>query len=571
MPYETIRRNHLYIMRKIGQPKALSDDEEMLLVQIIVLVSESGFPIDRNDLQMLVKSYLDYKGEISRFVDNKPGKDWMRSFEKRHPEISRKKPELLTKARAEGLSHSVISTFFEMYRSILENNGLLQQPHRIFNLDETGLNTDPRSAKVYAKKASKNTYLKSASCGKTSYTVLFCCSAAGKFLPPFVVFKGINLYDTWTTGGPKNAIYGVTPSGWMQSNVFESWLTSFSKHIEALEKPCLLIMDGHGSHITYNCAEICKSNGIILLCIPPNTSHALQPLDVGVFGPMRSNWREILKTWFRETRLQNVSKPVFPSLLTKLVEKINPQWAIGGFRGSGLFPVNEEIVKKRAVDRPNPDSNSSLGPVSLEHFQKAIVDVITPMSSPETCSAKKNSSRSRKRVQAKTREILTSVESMDRLKNEMIGRKKKKTAKRKIMIVHESSSESELDSALVVDDEAEDEDEPCCSLSDFTTKEKHKLKGVTVNYGEVNTLDWLIVQYGERKFLGQVEEIVLTDVYRMNFVRYQPTKEPKGCVFAFPQNRDMESISKKEVVGKVQPPIPSRRGELVFELNAHLW
>ena len=87
-------------------------------------VSQSGFPMDRRDLQSFIKSYLDLKGEVSRFANNKPGKEWVMSFERRHPEISRKKPELLTKARAEGLSCDVIKSFFEMYSKILRENNL---------------------------------------------------------------------------------------------------------------------------------------------------------------------------------------------------------------------------------------------------------------------------------------------------------------------------------------------------------------------------------------------------------------------------------------------------------------
>lgn len=45
----------------------------------------------------------------------------------------------------------------------------------------------------------------------------------------------------------------------------------------------LLVLDGHGSHITINVIEFAKSNGIHLLCLPSHTSHILQPLDVGVF------------------------------------------------------------------------------------------------------------------------------------------------------------------------------------------------------------------------------------------------------------------------------------------------
>ena len=49
-------------------------------------------------------------------------------------------------------------------------------------------------------------------------------------------------------------------------------------------KPILLVLDGHGSHDTLPIIDLALSHGIIIFCLPPHTTHKLQPLDVGVFG-----------------------------------------------------------------------------------------------------------------------------------------------------------------------------------------------------------------------------------------------------------------------------------------------
>ncbi|KAI6877959.1 hypothetical protein KC360_g8943 [Hortaea werneckii] len=46
-------------------------------------------------------------------------------------------------------------------------------------------------------------------------------------------------------------------------------------------------MDGHSSHVTANVIAFCMENAIDLLILPPHTSHILQPLDVGVFAPLK--------------------------------------------------------------------------------------------------------------------------------------------------------------------------------------------------------------------------------------------------------------------------------------------
>ena len=49
----------------------------------------------------------------------------------------------------------------------------------------------------------------------------------------------------------------------------------------------LLILDGHGSHTTAGFDRFCIEKKIILLYMPPYSSHLLQPLDVSCFAPLK--------------------------------------------------------------------------------------------------------------------------------------------------------------------------------------------------------------------------------------------------------------------------------------------
>ncbi|KAJ8962892.1 hypothetical protein NQ318_001302 [Aromia moschata] len=64
------------------------------------------------------------------------------------------------------------------------------------------------------------------------------------------------------------------------------------------EDPVLLILDGHLSH-TKNIDVILKAreNFVTLLCLPPYTTHKLQPLDVGVMFPFNAYMDQALETW----------------------------------------------------------------------------------------------------------------------------------------------------------------------------------------------------------------------------------------------------------------------------------
>jgi len=56
----------------------------------------------------------------------------------------------------------------------------------------------------------------------------------------------------------------------------------------------LLIIDGHDSHVTWEFLDYCLQNDIIPLCLPAHSTHILQPLDVGLFGPLQSNYSKCL-------------------------------------------------------------------------------------------------------------------------------------------------------------------------------------------------------------------------------------------------------------------------------------
>jgi hypothetical protein len=60
-----------------------------------------------------------------------------------------------------------------------------------------------------------------------------------------------------------------------------------------ITKPVLLVFDGHGSHKTKEFIEhsVKPKHNIRLYCLPPKTTHKLQPLDVGCFGNVKNAWR----------------------------------------------------------------------------------------------------------------------------------------------------------------------------------------------------------------------------------------------------------------------------------------
>ena len=127
--------------------------------------------------------------------------------------------------------------------------------------------------------------------GRENITVHVGCSARGDRLPPFILYKGKNIYQRWMEGGPAGAVYGISDSGWMDSANFLSWFKKLIlpavSHLTA-SGPVYLFFDGHHSHISLQLIKEARENN-------PNCIHIVQPLDVGVFGPMKKVWAKLLK------------------------------------------------------------------------------------------------------------------------------------------------------------------------------------------------------------------------------------------------------------------------------------
>ena len=138
----------------------------------------------------------------------------------------------------------------------------------------------------------------------------------------------------------------------MKDYVFEAWFKGvFLKYVADILKPVVVFFDGHGSLITFDTAHKAKEATVHIVCLPSHTSSALQPLDVGVYGPAKKVWYQILQKFYRKSRQQTVSKPAFPTLLKKLYKETFAKKPnnIFGFNKSGLCPLDKERVPKSKI------------------------------------------------------------------------------------------------------------------------------------------------------------------------------------------------------------------------------
>ena len=347
----------------------LTVTEEREIVTTCQVLQELGFGLTREIVSEVISDFLRGSARPSLFTGGLPGPDWWVGFMQRWPTLSERKPQHLSSARAACANPTTVDSWFTRVRSFCSDKGLLKSgtfvhdyEQRIWNCDETGFCLGVTSKKVLARKGMRAVHEVGGSSDHQYITVNVVGNAAGVPLPPFVLYKGKNLYNTWTEGGPAGAFYGVSQSGWMEELNFSKWFElQFYPAVKYLTEtgPVVLFFDGHYSHLGIPLIKKARTFGIHLFCLPPNTTHILQPLDVGVFGPVKSAWRKILKQYKVRTRAANVTKDIFPSLLKELWEKsIKPEHLRGGFKSAGLAPFNPDAISQ---DRLSPSLVTSSG------------------------------------------------------------------------------------------------------------------------------------------------------------------------------------------------------------------
>jgi hypothetical protein len=75
--------------------------------------------------------------------------------------------------------------------------------------------------------------------------------------------------------------------------------------------------DNLSSHISQAIIDACKANDILFVCLPANSTDNLQPLDVGVFGPLKKAWCSVLTDYkLKHPEQSSLNKSNFPSLLS---------------------------------------------------------------------------------------------------------------------------------------------------------------------------------------------------------------------------------------------------------------
>ena len=346
----TSLRNHLWgttPRRHRGICPTLKHDEELKLVEFIFKMQEIGYPLTPTDLRVKVAQATQHR-QTPWSATGLPGSGWLRSFRRRHPEISLRKSQELADARAKNMCPATVNGFYANLEYLYD---LHKYPEsHMWNCDESGVQAAKNGgATVLAKKGSKvvNSITPD---HREHISVLSCINAAGGTIPNFYIVKGKYFTANHIRGCEPGAVMGVQHNAWMTKFLFESWIAHFLRNLNAgpgvsQQNRHLLIVDGHTSHVTIEVTKTCMNNGIDIVTLPSHTSHALQPLDKTCFAPFKGAFRRIRDDWIREHKNTKVEKSMLCEWTSKALGiALTPSNIKAGFKKCGIWPLDRSAT-----------------------------------------------------------------------------------------------------------------------------------------------------------------------------------------------------------------------------------
>jgi hypothetical protein len=287
-----------------------------------------------------------------------PSKHWIQSFLKRHRAISSRVPEALTRASANVTSRDIDNFFIKVKQSLTDLNLIdlatkTEFSGRVFNIDETSLSLNCMPRKVLSKRGVRNVRVVEPAKHHQNITVTLIVSADGKLWTPQTIFDKdfsatMQSNCAFAAGKAKQDLFfAKTEKGWQDQSSFFEYLKKFDEEITKMGvvKPVLLYSDGHKSRMNLSMQEWCMDRGIILILFYPNSTHILQPLDVGFFKPFKNQWKDVLHTYKKANKLTSLSETDFITILcTVIKDMVNPQIIINAFKSSGTFPLDRTQI-----------------------------------------------------------------------------------------------------------------------------------------------------------------------------------------------------------------------------------
>jgi len=328
-----------------GAGRKLNNTQDLAVCQYLEHLDRMGTSARYGMLAHCANTILKLSHNDPTTLPPTVGPLWPKRFLQAHPQFHIRKQQSLDIARKNAHDPENIRVWFRGYQQLCMDFGI--QEGDIYNFDETGFRIGVGKFQwIITRDLSRKSYHASDN-NRKFVTVVECVSGDGNVLPPMFILAGSVIQSAWFNNSLDNdVVITVSETEYSYEDICLAWVKHFEKHsAKRRQGVCrLLLCDGYGSHTTKDFIDFCVLHQIKIYCLPPHTSHILQPLDVVLSQPYMHYHIEAIDAATR-SGCDDFNMLEFLDTITSIRQKTFKKTSIqSSFRKTDLIPYNPEYV-----------------------------------------------------------------------------------------------------------------------------------------------------------------------------------------------------------------------------------
>ena len=186
-------------------------------------------------------------------------------------------------------------------------------------------------------------------------TIVEGISGGAQVLPPLIIFKAnahlIGHHTNIEIEEKEDASFATSAKGYTNTEITWQW---FQEVFEPRTHPAkginqhpILVLDAHSTHVeNYEFVKYAIDHNIHLVCLLSHSTHILQPLDVSLFGPLTTYYKQELENHVLQQGPHGTIKKrdIIPMLQRVRFKTFKPETIMSAWRASGLITCNRNRI-----------------------------------------------------------------------------------------------------------------------------------------------------------------------------------------------------------------------------------
>jgi len=279
------------------QQQLLTKVEERVIIDWIIDCHDRRIPLRQRHVLDMVYQLQKGRGKLSEIR-----KDWVDRFITRHAEIQSKVGKTLDKQRSLATDPEIFKEHLNRYYNMRCKYHI--KPENSWNTDKKGFAIGlGGGGTILCHTGRKNPRIMQD--GKRSWvTVVEAISGNGKSILPLIIHASsahlMGHHSNINYEKDTDANFTHSKARYTTTAITLDWLVKIfepkTRPESRIKEHRMLVLDGHSSHVNnIKFIECCIKMNIHLICPPAHTTHAPQPLDIGIFSLMGNSYRKELE------------------------------------------------------------------------------------------------------------------------------------------------------------------------------------------------------------------------------------------------------------------------------------